>query len=140
MPTDNTLYLVAEEIELFQKLPADMTKKWKPALKTETIDAYEDAETIKKNIQQSRFEMPGMQEFMRKSAVGDKTAKVPDPTKISEESWAEYFATIGASGASALIQIWLQSDEMSAEQLDGVAAVSRIRHEILKSNLEKKKR
>lgn len=130
MPNDNPLYLVREEILLFEKLPDALKNNWKPVI--ETIDAYETEAEITRRMKDSRFEMPGLEGFIK--GGGTKDGPQFDFSKVSEPAWAEYFYTIGASGTSALIQLSLQSPGLTDEQMDSIAAMSAIRHVILEEN------
>ncbi|HRH93375.1 MAG TPA: hypothetical protein PKV72_02475 [Candidatus Peribacteria bacterium] len=129
MPNDNPLYLVREEILLFEKLPEALKSNWKPVI--ETIDAYESEAEITRRMKDSRFELPGLEAFIKS---GGKDGPQFDFSKVSEPAWAEYFYTIGASGTSALIQLSLQSPGLTDEQMDSIAAMSAIRHVILEEN------
>jgi hypothetical protein len=136
MSASTAFWLTKDEIaNLFEKLPAALQQEWKKHVVIESLSSFETEAQLRKNFEQSRFEMPGLKEFID-SVIAGSPKPFPEMTEksLSQESLAEYFATIGASGISALLHMALSETDVTSEQLDQLAGMSRVRHVILEAN------
>lgn len=125
------LYLTAEEIPLFEKLPAGMRDEWE--VKKEEGLAFESFEVLKIRAGMARFDSyPALKELTKKAAAGEKIDAAVFAA-IPQSVLPELFFTIGARGISMLIAALL-SKVTSDEDIAGVEGLSAIRHDILKTN------
>lgn len=136
MSASTAFWLTKDEIaNLFEKLPQQLQQEWKKHVVIESLTAFETEAQLRKNFEQSRFELPGLKDFIDSVAAGSpKPFPELNSSNLSEESLAEYFATIGASGISALLYMALAEPDVTSEQLDQLAGMSRVRHVILEAN------
>ncbi len=133
---DTTFYIVDEELALL--LPATR-KAWENKLKRETITAYETPPQISarmKAVSYKRF--PELQEKIDQYVADMQKGKATDFSleDFPEEAVDSFLYSIGASGISAFIDMYLRSPDAqgNAEIMEAVAALSRARHTILEKN------
>ena len=132
-----TLYLQANEKELFNALSEKLREGW--TTEEETLTSDERPEELTMRYQMARFEDNGLAEF----AKGAATAKTPeefqkaaaefDFTTLSQEQIAELFFTLGTKIMSKMIEHLLSKVE-NDEDLEGLAGLTQIRHMLLETN------
>lgn len=125
------LYLTAAERGVFDSLGADLQEGW--SVVEETQESYESDRQIKMRYHLADFTAyPEVQELARKFAEGEQITQ-QDIQNIPAGVQQELYFIIGAKGVSALIGLLLQSLD-SDEVIEAVAALSTVRHELLRLN------
>jgi len=124
-----TLYLTAEERTAFDAFSEDLREGWD--VKEETSDAYETSDELN-----MRAHMASFPEWMKELAEKIMEEKTEDISldAVPEEALPDLFFTIGAQGVSWLMGLFIKNVKTD-EDLQGLAAFSQIRHELLLSNI-----
>ena len=140
MPTDpqndTTFYIVDEELAL---LPAHIRTKWANRLQKETLTAYETPEQIDARMKSVNYaQYPNLKKKIDLYAGEIKAGRTPEMSfeDFPEEALGSFLYSIGASGISFYIHVYLSDKDLceSEELLEAVAALSRTRHRILEKN------
>lgn len=133
----STLYVTSEEKELFQALPDSVTSAWDGDIEVETLESYESSsELIVRMRLVTSDGHPEVREFVFNTLEklqngGELHANVLDD--VPSESLPVVFFGIGAIGLAAIIEMTLHKVQ-DADDLDGLAALSLVRHIILQTN------
>jgi hypothetical protein len=134
---DVSFYIVDEELALLS--PA-AKQSWSSRIKKEALTAYETPAQIDARMKAVNYrKYPGLQKEIDGYVDQFKSGSAPAHitfTNFPEEAIDTFLFSIGASGISALIHVYLsqpilQNDEQTME---AVAALSRARHAILEKN------
>lgn len=133
---DSTVYLVKEEMTLLS--PA-LKKQWEKSLKPEALTAYETPEQIDARMKAVNYsKYPKLQKKIDACLAAMQEGKQTEMSfeDFPEEAISSFLYSIGASGISAYIDLFLSSKKMQGSDaaMQGVAALSRARHRILEKN------
>ncbi len=136
------LFLTPEERDrLFSKLPKALQSAWKDKLREETITTYETPSELQLRIRESKFvDHAGIKALMDKMISHIEQGKKGSPIDhvsmkdLPEDALPAFFFTIGACGTEAFLDLLLQDKDLSEEDMDAVASLSRTRHRLLQMN------
>ncbi len=136
------LFLTAEERErLFAKLPSALQSHWEKNIRPETIDAYESPKELQMRLQESKFAShPGVKAMFDKMVKHVESGKKGDPFEAVQmedfppDALPSLLFTIGAAGTEAFIQMLLGSDDVTEEDMESIASLTRARHRMLQLN------
>ena len=133
---DTTFYLVDEELALLT--PASK-EKWAKDIKKETLTAYETPQQIDARMKAVNYsQYPELQKKIDGYVADIKAGKQPDVSfeDFPEEAMGSFLFSIGASGISFYIDIYLRepATQESDEIMNTIASLSRVRHQILEKN------
>ena len=133
---DKTFYIVAEELAL---LPPEVKKAWRSRMQKESLTAYETPEQIDARMSSASYEKyPALQQQINGYVAAFKRGESPVVTftDFPEEAVDTFLFSIGASGISMLIDLYLRQQSVleSPNMMESVAALSRARHKILEKN------
>ena len=137
MSSSLTLYLRPDEKTLFQTLHGG-SKQWKGGVEEETLQGYEPPEVIEQNLQNPPYASDP--EYIRWVAKTERDAvMVKDPAHMMimgfpEHLLADFFETCGATGISLLVEEILRNPQLSRQAVEGLCALTQLRHEILERN------
>ena len=132
-----TLYLRREEAKFFQSLSKDLQDGWQ--VEEEKGKANERPEELMMRYQMASFDHPSIKTFVEsvrgaKSAGEiEKAAASFDLASLPQEQAAELFFVLGTNLIGKIIQYLLQKATRD-EDLDGIAALTLIRHFLLEAN------
>ena len=134
---DMTLHLRKEEAKIFHGLPKDLQDGWKVGEEKGTSD--ERPEELMMRYQMVSFSDPKLQKLIGAARAAqtpeafEKIASGFDFSALSHEEMAEVFFTLGTRLLGKIIQTHLQ-EVKNDEDLQGIAALSEIRHLLLEAN------
>ncbi len=133
---DDTFYIVDEELAL---LTPAAKKAWENRLKKETLTAYETPAQIDARMKAVNYaQYPELQKQIDGYVSAIKAGKAPklEFNNFPEEAVGSFLFSIGASGMSFYIHLYLQDKKTqeNAEVMEAVAALSRARHTMLQKN------
>lgn len=133
---DTTFYIVDEELAL---LTPENKKAWAGQLKKETLTAYETPEQLDARMKSVNYDKyPELRAQIDAFAREVQSGKMPTLSfsNFPEEAIDSFLFSIGASGISAFIDLYLRQKEVveSTGAMEAVAALSRARHKILEKN------
>ncbi len=136
---DQTLFLNAEEMAVFRKMPVAVQSAWKSHVKSETLTSYETSEQM-----DARMRAVNYDKYPKAKAIIDacfeqmKAGKTPN---VSMEDFPEnaldaFLFALGASGISFLMESLMCDPKVvvNTEAMEGIAALSRVRHDTLDAN------
>ncbi|MBU2259435.1 hypothetical protein KKC44_02400 [Patescibacteria group bacterium] len=126
-----TLHLTADEKKTFEKLPAQLQEGW--TVEEETIDAYETPEVLTMRMKMADFKKYPEVETLVERMKDAKDIREVDLSGIQEGVLKEFAFTIGAKGLAAIIRFLLKETKTDAD-VQGLAGLSLMRHEILDTN------
>ncbi len=138
MSSADTFFLTADERRLFHALPREVRTPWEESLIDEVLTAYETPADLRSRRQSMPFnrypELKNLIEKIDASVPADELSFDALPA----EAVPLLLAAIGAAGVSAVIEALLKDDTAirSSDDLEGVAALSRARHQMLEDNVE----
>jgi len=128
----DTLYLTEGEQQQFACLSESLREGWK--MESETGTVYETPEELYVRATMARFDLhPELEAFVEAVRAGNFDAEIPDD--LSEDALQELCFTIGAQGMTSLMTV-LFSRIQSDEDLQALASMSMVRHDILKTNAD----
>lgn len=135
----NVLFLTAEEQQKFQSLPQQLQNAWQQYIQEETIDAFEDAKQMEYRMQMFDAEKyPEVKEILQQLQECFENNQDIDNVSLnslSTEALQMLYSCIGAVGVSAFIEGGLAEASVNSD-IESLAALSRIRHGLLRSNQE----
>lgn len=133
---DSAIYLVEEELAL---LTSAAKKNWEKFIKMETFTAYETPAQIDARMRAVSYKKyPAVQNKIDAYIADMKAGKQVELSfdDFPEEALSSFLFSIGASGISALIDLYLHDPTVQdhPEIMEGIAALTRARHGILEKN------
>jgi hypothetical protein len=128
-----TLYLTDKEQKLFEALSSDIQEGW--SVEQETQTSYESPAALDMRVQISSWKDDPLVQDIVKSVEADKKPENATLPELSEEQLADFFFTIGAVGQTLFIVALLQ-DAKDDDDLQGVAHLTQMRHQMLKTNAD----
>lgn len=134
----NTLYLTADEEELFDALPDTLKEGWKT--EKQEIEYVENPEELYLRYKIARFTDPMLEAFVlavrEAKNVGDfeKAASSVDVSAYSQEQLAELFFVLGVGVMSAMV-VYVLKNAANDEDLEGIATMTDIRRMLMESNI-----
>lgn len=131
MKTNNMLYLTENEETSFAALPESLREGW--VVEREEGTAYEDEEVLKVRAGMARFDSyPELKGLAAQVASGQALSS-SQIDKIPESILPELYFTMGARGVGRLI-VMLLRNVTTDEDVEGLAGLTHIRHDILHTN------
>jgi len=135
-PMAHPLYLTVDERTLFDALPAKLKEGWEVK---EEKGTYQD-DDMKRMLRMTfvRLQDPALKQLQvkLKSVKNEQElvelGKTVDFSSASEEDLAELFFAMGAKDMTRLLRMKMHSAQMD-DDLDGIAALSGIRHTFYES-------
>ncbi len=125
------LHLTLAEQSLFKKLPASLQEGWE--VKEETSQAYETDEQLQMRFQMASFKKDAaVQNLATKLQAGKQIEKL-SLDAVPAHFLQELYFTIGARGVTTFMAVLLQNLGTD-EDVQALAGLSQIRHEILQTN------
>lgn len=137
MSLNLVLYLRPEEKTLFQTLHEGAVE-WDGEIRDEVLGGYEDPELIERRLQNPSY--ADDPEYVRWIAKTQREAMaVGNPTRAAIAGFPEdllpaFFETCGATGISVLVEEILRNPQFGRKALEGLCALTQLRHEILQRN------
>ncbi len=129
--TTTTLYLTAEEKNVFEKLSDSLKEGW--TVNEETGTAYETDEDLEIRYRLARFNSyPQLQEMIEKVRNGAATSE-QSLENIPKELLPTLYFTMGAKGIAAAISALLTQIQ-DDEGVKALAVWSMLRHDLLEAN------
>ena len=126
-----TLYLTAQEKSLFDGLPDSIKQGW--TVEAEKSDAYETPEVLRMRMQMVDLgKYPSALGILERLKNGEDLRNI-NLEGLSPDVLRELAFTIGAKGMAVLISRLLKSARTDKD-IEGLAGMSLIRHEILEVN------
>lgn len=130
---DHLLYLAPIELMLFDELSDELKVLWKENVRMETISAFESAEELERRAKDGGYDdSPKMQACVQKLKEGKMDDSFFDD--FPEDQYGNLLYNLGASGISALMFMALHRDNLTKEDIESLATLSRARHRILQVN------
>lgn len=132
------LYLTQHEYPLFNALSEEIRGVWEHYLEEESTEGFEDDHMMKYRFGLLEVEdMPEVKELygLVQSGVEAGDLSKVDFTSLSKKAMHVFFSCIGANGVTTFIELGLQR-AVSVSDIEAIACLSRIRHGMLRSNLE----
>lgn len=127
----HALYLTAAESEKVRRLPESLLEGW--AIEEETGTAYESDDVLRIRAGMARFDtFPALRDMAKSAAAGEKI-DFSTLRGMPEAALPELCFTIGARGITVLIA-GLIANAKSDEDVAGIAGLSSIRRDILRTN------
>ncbi len=136
------LFLTPEErTRLFETLPDALRDAWKSRVREETITVYESPEELQTRMRESKFAdhagIKGLFDKMVAHIESDQKTDAFDAIQMEDfptDALPSFLFTIGACGVEAFMEMLLQEKNLSAEDLESIASLSRTRHRLLQMN------
>ena len=127
----NTLHLTTDERRAFDALPAALREGWETVEETGT--AYESDEALRIRAYMSSLgDLPHVKAILDEARAG-RITDLSGLQDIPERHQKELFFTIGATGLSFIIAGSLKT-ATTDDDIEGIAWLSKIRHELLENN------
>jgi len=128
---DHPLHLTKDEQKLFDALSDSLKEGWE--VHDETLTAFESDDVLRIRLSMARLSKFPPTERIIKDVQGGKMPTPDMLDEIPEDILPTFFFTIGAKGVAAMMWILLQKIK-DDEDIQGLAALSLIRHDILATN------
>ncbi len=128
------LYLRSGEIKLFRNLSAELRGSWEEKIVEESIDAYESEGELAAKMSSAPFlKDPRYTSWAKKHSTGVQTGDSL-LSDFPEDLLPAFFECVGACGLCAMIEAALGNGKVTDDVLNGIAALSVLRHQILTKN------
>jgi hypothetical protein len=133
-------YVTSEERSAFAKLPEHLVSAWQGRLVDERLDAYESAEELADRMRSPHIaEVPGMAALIAKAKAESDAGRNPlDSLKLKDLPKAalpHVLYALGATGLTVMIGTsLLEGDKLDSSAMEGISALTRVRHSILSQN------
>ncbi len=133
-----TLRLRQAEQKIFQKLPDALRDGWN--VESETLTSEERPEELRMRREITSFDDPKLQKIIDAARTAktpeefERTAKSLDLTTLPQDDAAELFFVLGTA-LMGVIVTHLLTAATKDEDLEGIAALTEIRHLLLETNL-----
>lgn len=131
MKTNTTLYLTEAESAEFCALSEGLREGW--TVEIETGTAYEDDDVLKVRAGMARFDSYSELRGLAQQVASGTPLTAAQIEKIPESVLPELYFTMGARGVARLIAMLLRNVKTD-EDIEGLAGLSHIRHDILATN------
>lgn len=132
----NTLHLTKPEKQAFEALPGNLKEGWKVA---DEVLTYEDTEhRLSIRLELMNLRDPQLKKFQQEAQKGPKEAEIRAMLKeisfkeLNEDDLGEIFFALGPTLVGIIILEMLGTAK-SDEEINGVAGMSAMRHELLES-------
>lgn len=128
------LYLRSGEMTLFNALPKSIQAEWQGKVVEESIDAYESEDQLATKMNGAPF--VNDERYKAWAAKHSSGVQTSDSllSDFPGDLFPSFFECIGACGLCAMIEMALGNGKLDDEAMNGVAALSVLRHQILTKN------